>query len=213
MSLCEALHIWANSLPIFRFPFDESEIPLNGIYVLFEKGEAAHGGNRIVRVGTHTGNNQLRSRLHQHFLNENKDRSIFRKNIGRALLDRNHDPFLRFWELDLTSAIMKQKHGGIDLDRQRAIERTVSEYIREHFRFVVVRFDDKTKRLMLESRMISTVSLCDLCDSSDQWLGRFSPKKKIRESGLWIVNELYKTPLSVEDFELLKSVVAAVPQS
>jgi len=80
MSFCEALHEWANSLPARGFPFDESAIPMNGIYVLFERGEVAHGTNRIVRVGTHTGINQLRSRLRQHFLVENKDRSIFRKN-------------------------------------------------------------------------------------------------------------------------------------
>jgi hypothetical protein len=46
---------------------------------------------------------------------------------------------------------MKQRHNAIDLDRQRAIERTVSEYIREHFSFAVVRFDEKAKRLMAES--------------------------------------------------------------
>jgi hypothetical protein len=51
MSLCEALHSWANTLRAFHFPFDETSIPLNGIYILFEKGETAHGTNRIVRVG------------------------------------------------------------------------------------------------------------------------------------------------------------------
>ena len=53
----------------FTFPFDKQEIPENGIYILFEKGEFAHSTNRIVRIGTHTGDNQLRSRLFQHFLN------------------------------------------------------------------------------------------------------------------------------------------------
>jgi hypothetical protein len=65
---------------------------VNGIYVLFERGEECHDGGRIVRVGTHTGDGQLRSRMLQHFVNENKDRSIFRKNIGRALLNRDRDP-------------------------------------------------------------------------------------------------------------------------
>lgn len=46
MSMCESLHEWANSLPTFRFPFDDSVIPLNGIYILFEKGEVAHGAKR-----------------------------------------------------------------------------------------------------------------------------------------------------------------------
>jgi hypothetical protein len=61
--LCEELHLWANSLPVICFPFNARVLPLNGIYLLFEKGETAHGTNRIVRVGTHTGNDQLPSRL------------------------------------------------------------------------------------------------------------------------------------------------------
>lgn len=56
----------------------------------------------------------------------------------------------------------------------------------------------------LESRVISTVSLCNDCTPSATWLGNFSPKEKIRESGLWIVNELYKEPLSGKDFTCLK---------
>jgi hypothetical protein len=183
----------------------ESGIPLNGIYILFENGEAAHGTNRIVRVGTHTGSDQLRSRLRQHFLIENKDRSIFRKNIGRALLNRDHDPFLPVWELDRTSQTMRDKHSGIDLGRQRAIERTVSEYIREHFSFAVVRVDEKAERLRLEAKMISTVSLCDDCKPSGHWLGLSSPKEKIRKCGLWLVNELYKEPLSIGDLDRLRS--------
>jgi len=120
MTPCDALHEWANSLPALRFPFNEAQIPLNGIYILFEQGEVAHGANRIVRVGTHTGTGQLRSRIRQHFLVENKDRSIFRKNIGRALLNRDNDPFLPMWELDRTSRLARVKH-VIDLDRQSAL--------------------------------------------------------------------------------------------
>lgn len=81
---CNKIHQWFNRLPKFSFPFNEQEIPENGVYILFEKGEFAHDTDRIVRVGTHTGKNQLRSRLLQHFIKENKDRSIFRKHISRA---------------------------------------------------------------------------------------------------------------------------------
>jgi len=91
---CHTIHQWFNGIKKHSFPFNEQEIPENGIYILFERGEFAHSTNRIVRIGTHTGNNQLRSRLFQHFLNENKDRSIFRKNVGRALLNKDKDSFL-----------------------------------------------------------------------------------------------------------------------
>lgn len=110
---CEAVHILARSLERHTFPFSESRIPLNGIYILFENGEEGHDGERIVRVGTHTGENQLCSRLKQHFLKENKDRSIFRKNIGRSLLKRESDPFIEFWELDLTMRIAKEMHSHL----------------------------------------------------------------------------------------------------
>jgi hypothetical protein len=198
-SACEVTHRWANSRPVFHFPFDTAAIPLNGLYILFEKGELAHGTNRIVRIGTHTGNNQLRSRLKQHFLVENKDRSIFRQNIGRALLNKDHDPFLREWDLDLTSRQAKLQNAHVDLSRQRETEKRVSEYIQSNFSFAAVRIDNKQQRLRTESRLISTISLCDTCRPSAGWLGLFSPKEKIRTGGLWLVNELYKQPLSDDD--------------
>jgi hypothetical protein len=191
-----------------RFPFDENQIPLDGIYVLFEKGETAHGGDRIVRVGTHTGEGQLQSRLRQHFIAENKDRSIFRKNIGRCLLNRESDPFLDDWELDLTTRNAKDKHAAaIDPDKQAAVERNVTKRIQENFSFVVFEVKEKEKRLGLESRIISTVSLCDECLPSKNWLGLSSPKEKIRDSGLWLVNELYKEPLSDSDMGWLNELI------
>ena len=86
--ICDKIHYALNSLKRYYFPITETEIYKNGIYVLFEKGETAHKVDRIVRIGTHTGNNQLPSRIKQHFVTENKDRSIFRKNIGRCILNK-----------------------------------------------------------------------------------------------------------------------------
>ena len=203
---CYTLHQWFNGMRKFSFPFDKREIPTNGIYILFEKGELAHSTNRIVRVGTHTGVNQLRSRLNQHFINENKDRSIFRKNIGRALLNKDKDPFLEKWEIDLTTRKAKEKYSIlIDFVKQNEIEIKVTNYIQENFWFVVFEIDDKIKRLDLEAKIISTVSLCEDCNPSENWLGNSSPKEKIRRSGLWLVNELWKTPLSEKEMVELKN--------
>ena len=211
MTPCHKLHRLINQMYRFSFPFDPSAIPRNGIYILFESGECAHGGDRIVRVGTHTGQHQLPSRLCQHFLNENKDRSIFRKNIGRALLNREKDPFLAQWELDLTTREAKLRHSGrINFDKQQNIETQVSKYIRKNFTFVALRVESKASRLELESKIISTASMCRECSSSDEWLGRHSPKAKICISGLWLVNELYKNPLSQSDLNHLKA-IAQVP--
>ena len=205
---CADLHKLFSKAKRFRFPFDEKKIPQNGIYILFEKGEKAHGGERIVRVGTHTGRDQLRSRLKQHFTNENKDRSIFRKNIGRALLSRDKDNFAKHWELDLTTREAKKKHGHrIDFEKQKEIEKKVTSHIQKNFSFVVFEVKNKNERLTLELKIISTINQCKDCRQSKTWLGNFSPKEKIRRSGLWLVNELFKTPLNSEDFQKLKVVV------
>ena len=210
--MCARLHHQFQQQPVFSFPFDDSAIPLNGIYVLFEAGETAHGTNRIVRVGTHTGNNQLRSRLKQHFVNEKKDRSIFRKNIGRALLNRDKDPFLALWEIDLTTSEAKRKHGPlIDCAKQSVVEHMVTNVIQKRFHFAVFRVDEKDKRLELEARIISTISQCHDCGPSPQWLGHHSPKNKILESGLWLVNELYGEPLSENGFVELEKAVLRQP--
>jgi len=202
---CAILHGIVCSMKRYYFPFDDSAIPQDGIYVLFQKGEVAHGVERIVRIGTHTGDGQLPSRLWQHFLNENKDRSIFRKNIGRAILNRANDPFLEQWEIDLTTRRNKAKYSHkIDFDRQKEIESKVTQFIQKNFSFSVFPIRSKTKRLKTESKLISTVSLCNDCGPSNKWLGNYSPKNKIRESGLWLVNELYKTPLTVEELKQIE---------
>ena len=205
---CNTIHQGFNGMKKFTFPFDKQDIPENGIYILFENREFAHSTNRIVRIGTHTGQNQLRSRLFQHFLKENKDRSIFRKNIGRALLNKDKDLFLEKWELDLTTRNAKDQHSdSVDFDKQKEIENKVTKFIQDNFSFIVFQIDDKDKRLYFESRIISTVSLCEECKPSENWLGNFSPKEKIRKSGLWIVNELWKTPLNDEDMIELKQLL------
>jgi hypothetical protein len=203
--LCHNLHHLFNKLPLFGFPFDTKMIPSNGVYILFENGEYAHETNRIVRIGTHTGDSQLRSRLQQHFVRENKDRSIFRKNIGRALLNKAKDPYLAIWELDSTTSEAKKKYSSlVDVEKQKQVEQQVTTYMQSNFHFVVFQVDGKDKRLELESKIISTVSSCRECKSSLEWLGHFSPKDKIRESGLWIVNELYKQPLTEDEYDNLE---------
>lgn len=202
--LCSTLHDQTRAGTRFRFPFDERDIPKNGIYLLFQRGESGHDGDRIVRVGTHTGQNQLRSRLKQHFLREKKDRSIFRKNVGRCLLNRNNDPYLKIWEIDCTTTANRSKYGHLmDPRYQAEIESQISRYIQDTFSFCVIEVPLKNERLYLEARLISTLSLCNQCQPSAHWLGSYSPKVKIRESGLWQVNELYKQSLAPEDLSVV----------
>lgn len=198
--ICKKLHENFNSLKRYYFPFNPEELPRNGIYILFEKGEKAHEGDRIVRIGTHTGKGQLASRLMQHFVMENKDRSIFRKNIGRAILNKNNDPFLKDWDVDRTTRLINQSF-KIDRSKLKKTEDTVSKYIRENFSFVVISEKDVNERLKIESKIISSISKCTDCHPSASWLGNFSPKEKIRKSGLWLVNELWKEPFNEQELK------------
>ncbi len=227
--ICHTIHQWFNGIKKHSYHqlynamkkhslpqwFNEQGIPENGIYILFEKGEPAHSTDRIVRIGTHTGKNKLRSRLKEH-LNENKDRSIFRKNIGRALLNKDNDTFIEQWNKNnLTKKNEKAlDSNSVEFIKQeeiekiiKKIEKRVTKYIIDNISFVAFQIDDKKKRLELESKIISTVSCCDECKPSPSWLGLSSPKEKIRKSGLWLENELWKNPLSESDLKELKNIL------
>lgn len=197
---CRRIHERAHKSRRFHFPLEAAPIPSDGIYIVFEKGERAHAGDRIVRVGSHRGAGQLPGRLAEHYLNEKKDRSIFRKNIGRALLARDQDSFLDHWNLDLTSRANRDRYGAVvDLERQAEVERRVSEYIRAAFSFVAIAVPDQEERLALERSLIGTIFACRECGPGEEWLGRYSPKSKIRDSGLWQEQGFGAASLSPED--------------
>lgn len=206
-SLTFRLHKLFNEQNRFTFPFKdrEKEIPRNGIYVIFEKGETFNDIDRIVRVGTHTGEKQLRSRLNQHFVKENKNRSIFRKNIGRCFLNKEKNQYLDLWELDITSKADKDKNLKLlDLDFEKKLEKRISEYIQTNLSFCVFQVDTKEQRLFWESKIVSTLAKSNELIPSTNWLGNYSTKDKIKQSGLWQVNELYKEELTETEFKQLK---------
>ena len=121
---CSYLHEILEDIPSIRHPIDVDKLPDNGIYFFYEKGELyGHGSKdrpRIVHVGTHREGN-FRSRIKDHFLfNESKmnfdktqspphDRSIFRKNLGRAILNHERDDYLKTWDIDFTTRENRKK--------------------------------------------------------------------------------------------------------
>jgi len=203
------LHKLFNNLTRFSYPFEKElvKIPSNGIYIKFEVGEIIEGMNRIVRIGTDTGNNQLHSRLFQHFENKNQRRSIFRKNIGRCFLHKENNAYLKCWELDITSKADKEKNlKYIDFDFEQLIEQKISDYIQNNFSFCVFQVDDKEDRLFWESKIIATIAQSGIRSTSN-WLGKYSPKSKIKEYGLWQVQQLKNPPLTLNELETLKNIV------
>ncbi len=208
-NLADDLHRLFNNQKKFTYPFESqlTQMPDNGIYVKFEKGERFGDLDRIVRVGTDTGENNLKKRLVEHFVTENKNRSIFRKNIGRAFLNKERNPYLKFWELDTTSKIEKEKNlKFIDKEYERELERKISDYIKSNFSFCVFKMETKESRLFWESKIVSTLAQSQI-RPSDNWLGNHSPKKPIRESGLWQVQGLKDPKLTDEEFERLRKMI------
>lgn len=209
-SIAFELHKLFNSQRRYYFPFKEfkQEIPQNGIYIIFESGERYLKFDRIVRVGTHTGNNQLYSRLNQHYIKKNKNRSIFRKNIGRCILNKANNPYLSIWELDTTSAEEKKMNSYlVDVEFERQIEREISKYIQENLSFCVFKVDSKELRLFWESKIASTLAQSTELRPSSCWLGNYSPKEKIRVSGLWQVNGLDGECITHIELEELKRIL------
>jgi hypothetical protein len=217
---CNWLHNQLESLPLVKFPFDIKSLPYNGIYFFYEEGEIADHGcgliPRIVRIGTHKENN-FQIRISEHFLlNESKlnftianpkpsDRSIFRKNIGRALLNKNNDYYMKIWNIDYTSKENRLKMNLMrNIEKEKQIESEISKILRERFSFRFIVLEGQQKGIGkegLESRLIGTVANCNVCKASDSWLGKSSPIEHIRNGKLWLSQYLIAGDITDQDKE------------
>jgi hypothetical protein len=172
----------------------ERHLPLErGIYFFYERGECCNhkgGRSRIVRVGTHRDGN-FRSRISEHFLLDERrltftqdqpaphDSSIFRKHIGRALLNRAGDPYLSLWEIDFTMRESRKRNGHRrDIGKEAGIEKEVTRILRENFCFRFIEIAEQTYRMGskgLERALIGTLASCPHCGPSAGCLGNYSP--------------------------------------
>ena len=195
---CHYLHDKVSRLSWLRRE-DLGKVPSNGVYMLFENGEEAHGVDCIVRIGTHRGQDNLAPRIREHLYAQNKDRSVFRKHVGRCLLARAEDPFLAKWEIDLTTQKAREMNAHqIDKAKLQEIENEVTSYMIKAFSFAALSFEQKAERLEVEERPLSTIFCCRDCGPSDAWLGRSHPKSAIiRNSGLWNVQGVTGPVLSL----------------
>ncbi len=223
--LCEWLHQSLDALRPFSYPFDLAALPANGIYFFYERGEYCNHKEvtlRIVRVGTHRDGN-FKSRLAEHFLLDERkmaftrdqsaphDRSIFRKNIGRALLNRDGDRYLSVWELDFMKRAVRERHRHLrDIGKEVAIETEITRILREKFSFRFIEVAEEVNRMGsegLERALIGTLASCPLCGPSAEWLGNYSPKPQICESGLWLIQHLNAAPLTPPQQDLVTAAI------
>lgn len=172
----------------------------NGIYLIFESGESAYGMDRIVRVGTHRADGRLKARLKDHYLRKNKDGSIFRKNIGLALLNKEQDEYLDIWRLNTSSPKIKEENKDrLKPVYEKEIEKKVSRYLKENTGFTCIEVRDKMERLRIEEGLIAILNKNQRFKASDEWLGNYHPDIEIRESYLWNKQGLGGKVLSLEE--------------
>jgi hypothetical protein len=185
---CMRLHKLFSCIELHQF--EKTEIDCigfrYGIYVIFEKGEKAHGVNRIVYVGTTTGKTTtLAGRLNEHY--ENEGRSVFRNELALCFYEKDGDPCNLaglFRKDKIERNEWKKTAGDEELQKYQDIHKIVSTYIRNHCYFITFAVN-KEYREYWEKRIISTVHSCKDCDPSTRWLGRISPKNRIRDGKLW----------------------------
>jgi len=186
---CSRLHTMFNQLERHQFQSDEiASLNSTGVYVVFEKGELAHGGNRIARVGTTTGDDTVLSdRLFEHY--DNKERSIFRNHVALCLLNKygdNHNLSKLFLKDMKERKKWKKTANEEELTAYNCINEQISKHIRENCSFVVFPVS-RDSCSQWEKKLISTISTCNVCKQSNNWLGKYIPneRKEIRECGLW----------------------------
>jgi len=171
--------------------------PERGVYFFFDPKEHrfARQTLRVVRVGTHAvsvnSQSTLRARLRAHYGvaagGGNHRSSIFRSHLGVALLRREGrvSEFPHWGDQSVSPAVTE--------GREHEVERLVSEIIRL-MRVVCVEVRDepgpRSDRAYIERNSIAL--LCRIGARIDtptsEWLGRWSPQREIRESGLWNIN-------------------------
>lgn len=201
------LHRLFDRLPTYNWKTIDDIYFQDGIYIVYEKGEVYKGYARIVRVGTHTSQGRLKQRLKDHFVRENHNGSIFRKNIGKAMLKRDRDPYLPIWTLDTSKA---PNIGKEDKRKEAEVETRVSAYMRENCTFRVFPVASKDMRLRLEEAVIAALHQADDFKASGRWLGNSSPEREVRESGMWLKRGLDAEPPTDAEMILFAQLTSAM---
>jgi hypothetical protein len=176
------------------------DIPKQGVYFFFDDAEPTKFSAivpRLVRVGTHgvsagsvaTLRNRLRTHLGTRTGAGNHRASVFRLHVGRAIIERDglQDRYPDWGKGQSASKNIT--------DQEAPLESFVSEYIgslRVLFISVLDLAGTGSMRATIERQFISmfTESMCPIENSSLNWLGRFSDKASIRDSGLWNVRDV-----------------------
>jgi hypothetical protein len=198
------LHRLFERLPRYEWR-DIDAIPFeDGIIIVYERSETYRGYARVVCVGTHAAPGRLKQRLMDHFERENRNASVLRRNIGKALLNRAKDPYLDIWSLDTFRVHNKDRE---DPRTAARVEMDVTAYMRVNLSFSVMPVTSVESRQRLKDAIIATLHQAKDFAPSDSWLGHYSPEPEIRESGLWQARGLDADPLTADESLQLARIV------
>ncbi len=189
-------------LPRFSFQTPKKILPSNGIYLFFEQGETIDNNlDRIVRIGTHKADGRFPKRIRQHYgntssLKGNKNSSVFRKQIGGAMLRKvnDADPRLNDWLIQ-------------DGPTFQEVEENVSKVLRERFTFSCFHVENKGERLSLEKGLIALLAQYSLGQPSINWLGNYAANEKITKSGLWNTQHIKAEPLNIKQLKRIEILI------
>jgi len=200
------IHQYFNKQSRFTFPYDGKELEditdSNGLYVLFEKGEYFNGLDRIVRVGSHKGDNRLVKRLGDHFLSTNQRKSIFRKHIGRCFLNIVNDDYLDSWNKPFNKKVDKERYKDVvNLDYEKDYESRITGYISNSLSFTVIpEIYTKIMRDKIEEGLIAILAQSNERISSTTWLGNNHPDPIIVNAKIWNIQHVEGTQLTLQEF-------------
>ncbi len=193
-----------NDATRFRFPIDSNRIGVNnGIYILFEGGERIGEFDRVTRIGINREQGNFAKRLKDHFEREVQRSSVFRKHLGRCLLNKASDDYLQYWNCDFKSVVDREKYKGkVDLLYESKIEKEISAYIRQNVSFAVIEVNDLAERKKMEDLLIATIASCGKNKPSISWIGLHHPSYPFfAETGLWNVQGLKGSVADEKDFK------------
>ena len=190
--------------PISFFRFPHQQLPNNGVYFFtdWQEPSAISGSTgRIVRVGTHgvaSGSKAtLAQRLRAHFgLSSgagNHRSSIFRLHVGECLVSSG------LYHKEVSSWQRKLPSDTAGRDLETSLEMAVSEYIRQLNLWILEvngPSHKRSRRSLVEAKVIRnlTASGIILDRPSPKWIGRFSTRPQIVNSGLWNVQHVGDPP-------------------
>ena len=170
--------------------------PRHGVFFFFERDESrsrSGDGPRVVFVGTQGVTRDSRSSLWNRLSTHrgsartgggNHRGSIFRLLVGEALMERYPECAVDTWN-DLKARISQM--GEAELELERMVSRAIGQ-----MPFLWLEVDDpsgpESDRKHLKRNAVALLSCYSgvpVDPPSDNWLGNYSPREKIRRSGLW----------------------------